>query len=154
MKIKQCKYCGNKLNIEEFSPHPHTKDKLSAKCKACTRAYNKMRYSLKTKEEKDATNLKRKQRGSTWLIDRNKHLKRKYGITVEQYNEMLRNQNGTCKICNRACKTGKFLAVDHCHKTGKVRGLLCALCNTNLGRIEKYLNDPGPWDLYLSAFRH
>jgi hypothetical protein len=65
---------------------------------------------------------------------------------------MLANQNGVCKICNKPCKSGKSLAVDHCHETGRVRGLLCAKCNTNLGRIEAYLRDPEPWDNYLHGY--
>ena len=77
-------------------------------------------------------------------------LKRKYGITLDIYNEMLKNQNNVCKLCKQLCKSGKVLAVDHCHRTDQVRGLLCANCNTNLGRIEAYLQNPSPWDDYLA----
>jgi hypothetical protein len=56
-----------------------------------------------------------------------------YGITVEQYDEMLATQSGVCAICAKTCATGRALAVDHCHETGKVRGLLCARCNPMLG---------------------
>ena len=62
---------------------------------------------------------------------------------------MFDSQKGVCKICKCSCKSGKQLAVDHCHETGVVRGLLCAKCNTNLGRIEAYLKNPKPWDDYL-----
>jgi len=56
----------------------------------------------------------------------------KYGITDRQYCEKLNSQHGVCKICGRPplCKK---LAVDHSHKTGKVRGLLCSQCNQILG---------------------
>jgi len=104
---------------------------------------------LRTRKDLDQLNLKRRQNRNTWATDRRKHFKRKYGITVEQYNQMLLAQNNTCKICKNTCKSGKNLAVDHCHTTGKVRGLLCATCNVNLGRIEAYLRDPVPWDNYL-----
>lgn len=68
----------------------------------------------------------------------NSHLRLKYGISVEQYNEMLDSQNGCCLICNKNQNTlNRRLAVDHCHKTGKVRGLLCAACNTSLGHLEE-----------------
>ena len=62
---------------------------------------------------------------------------RKYGLTIEQYNAMLAGQNGTCGICKLVCLTGKRLAVDHCHDTKIVRGLLCANCNTGNGSLKE-----------------
>lgn len=65
----------------------------------------------------------------------NKHLKRAYklqtlyGITPEQYDEMLAAQDGRCGNCRELPKSNKRFAVDHDHNTGKVRGLLCDLCN-------------------------
>ena len=59
-------------------------------------------------------------------------LKTKYNITIEQYDEMLDAQGGGCAICG-VKPTNKRLAVDHCHTTGKVRGILCTGCNTGLG---------------------
>jgi len=69
---------------------------------------------------------------------RKANLRRKYGITDEQYDAMLKAQNGACAICKRPERmfigsTRTRLAVDHSHKTGKVRGLLCSTCNTALG---------------------
>lgn len=60
-------------------------------------------------------------------------LKKNFGITIEQYDAMLKEQNGVCAICGNKCKSGRRLAVDHCHKTGLNRGLLCANCNRGLG---------------------
>lgn len=60
-------------------------------------------------------------------------LKRHYGMTLEQYRQMSLIQFGVCKICGNKCKTGRDLSVDHCHKTGKIRGLLCHNCNSMLG---------------------
>lgn len=63
----------------------------------------------------------------------------KYGITLQQYNEILKNQNNVCLLCNSktAYKTkGRNLCVDHDHETGKIRGLLCNRCNTMIGHIE------------------
>jgi hypothetical protein len=60
-------------------------------------------------------------------------LLRKYGITIPQYESMYTAQNGVCAICKR--KTNENLRVDHCHKTGKVRGLLCHNCNTGIGHF-------------------
>jgi hypothetical protein len=58
-------------------------------------------------------------------------LKFNYGISLEDYNAMLMQQNGACAICKK--KPNKVLCVDHCHTTGVVRGLLCRKCNLALG---------------------
>jgi hypothetical protein len=60
---------------------------------------------------------------------------RRYGLTVEQYHQMLENQRGLCAICLEPPTSGrgKKLYIDHDHKTGKVRGLLCHHCNMILG---------------------
>lgn len=63
------------------------------------------------------------------------NLRKKFQITVEQYEALLSEQGGVCAICRRPCKTGKRLAVDHDHATGTVRGLLCTPCNTAIGLV-------------------
>lgn len=74
--------------------------------------------------------------------DRAWNLKRKYGISQEEYDHILLEQNGVCAICgnkeNHIHKSGKLkdLAVDHCHNSKKVRGLLCLNCNQGLGRFQ------------------
>lgn len=67
--------------------------------------------------------------------DRNSFLKRNYGITLEEYNGLLKKQNGGCAICGAKPKT-RSLNVDHNHKTMWVRGLLCHLCNRALGQLK------------------
>ncbi len=69
-------------------------------------------------------------------------LKKNFGITLEYYNEMLKDQNDVCAICKQPetkldYRTKKLLplSVDHCHTTGKIRGLLCADCNRALGML-------------------
>lgn len=68
---------------------------------------------------------------------RNYWLKRRYGITLDEYSRMLAEQNGVCKICQT--EKQKALHVDHDHATGRVRGLLCASCNSILGHFESAL---------------
>jgi len=68
---------------------------------------------------------------------RRPRLKRVYGITQDQFNEMLSAQGGLCKICRNEFNEMLRPCVDHCHKTGRVRGLLCRKCNLILGQIEK-----------------
>lgn len=61
--------------------------------------------------------------------------KSKYGITLDEYDEMFDKQNGVCAICGMVWVGGKRLLVDHDHKTGLVRGLLCHRCNVALGLV-------------------
>lgn len=63
-----------------------------------------------------------------------KHLKYKYKLTEDDYRDLLINQYFKCKICEQK---GMRLEVDHCHKTGKIRGLLCRQCNGELAKFEK-----------------
>lgn len=65
-----------------------------------------------------------------------KALCKQYGITVEEYDQMVENQNGVCAICEKPCASGRRLAVDHDHVTGKVRGLLCGACNRIIGHLD------------------
>jgi hypothetical protein len=63
-------------------------------------------------------------------------LKSQYGITPERYDEMIRASQGRCYVCAAACPSVKSLAVDHCHDTGRVRGLLCWNCNRGIGTFQ------------------
>ena len=80
------------------------------------------------------------------IIDKRKSYKlRRYGITLCDYRELNEKQDGLCAICGNKETTRhqngdiKGLAVDHCHETGKVRGLLCYRCNTGIGKL---MDDP------------
>lgn len=72
---------------------------------------------------------------------RKSQLKCSYGITPEDYDRMLLEQNNSCAICNTKKPTGKWkvFAVDHDHNTGKVRGLLCNECNRGIGLLKDSL---------------
>jgi len=100
-----------------------------------TKAYRNRNPDI-IKEIRKRTDAKRKQ------VRREQELEKKYGLTYSDYLCMLESQNGVCSICGRPEKLlGKGgctrpLNVDHCHTTGKVRGLLCASCNLALGNLE------------------
>jgi len=77
-----------------------------------------------------------------WMEHRRQKRKERYGLTVEQYGKMFHEQNGLCKICecvmdieNKDSRV-KIARVDHSHKTGKTRGLLCNACNSGLGMFK------------------
>ena len=65
-------------------------------------------------------------------VIRRYRIKKLYNITEADYDAMVIAQGNCCKICGKAPKLGKRLHIDHCHKTNKVRGLLCWNCNYNL----------------------
>lgn len=66
------------------------------------------------------------------------HLVYRRGVNASQYVAMMERQKDRCAICRSHCATGRRLAVDHDHQTGRVRGLLCFRCNTTLARYEEY----------------
>ena len=72
-------------------------------------------------------------------LARSAHLKKQYGITIDDYNRMLSQQNNCCAVCGRADLSdsrGFRPHVDHCHRTGRVRGILCGPCNKGLGQLQ------------------
>ena len=72
------------------------------------------------------------------------HIRRLYGIPIGGYEELLKQQNGGCAICGNppnGTQRTKYLHVDHCHISNKVRGLLCGSCNSRLGWYEKHKQD-------------
>lgn len=101
----------------EFRPHKQTRDRLQPSCRVCdnrrSNAYNKAHRHQTI----------------------NAHLRRTFGISLEDYNTILERQHGCCAICHRP-PTKTRLAVDHCHVTNKVRGLLCFTCNVALGKFQ------------------
>lgn len=93
----------------------------------------KQEYYINNKER--ILELRRKQKERT----KNNHLIKRYGITIEQYDSMLKKQNNKCYICETYVENTKKnrLHVDHDHTTGKVRKLLCMSCNSSLGLIKE-----------------
>lgn len=96
-----------------------------------------------TTAQKDALKARKERTHDTYV-------RRAYGLEVGEYNRILTRQNGGCAICGKKPRK-RFLAVDHDHTTGRVRGLLCYFCNKALGvfeydattasRASKYLSD-------------
>jgi len=157
MELKLCKYCSTILPASQFSPHPHTKDRRSNKCKTCVAAYNRDRWKRLSPEEKQARveqNRRLRERRATAYRDANrcKAFRRKYGVTLAEYHQQWQRQDCRCAICDRPRSDDELaFAIDHCHATGSVRGILCPQCNVDLGRIERYLAKPELIDAYLSC---
>jgi hypothetical protein len=119
--MKQCTICGIQKPLFEFYKRPETKDGLRTDCKECFNSRSKKNWESKTKTERQLVNTKLR-------------LKHQYGLTVEQFDKLVKEQNNKCFICDtEGGYNGKPLYVDHCHKSGQVRRLLCQHCNSGLG---------------------
>ena len=148
MQNKNCPKCENELPISEFYKRPNGNH--HSWCKSCKNKSEKERRLndkelAQSKREKDRLYGKNRWADSEVVREKQRayQLERKFGITVEQYNEMLEKCSSVCEICGSSDTKHtkqKYLNVDHCHNTGKVRGLLCHACNIGLGKFE---DNPG-----------
>ena len=137
---KHCGGCNTDKPLDDFHKNSSRKDGRSTQCKVCINTRNKVWYT-KNKERHNALGKANYNANGEKYRDRN--YRKKYGITLEQYNQILENQNGLCALCNQPetamhRKSGgklRELAVDHCHETGKIRGLLCTKCNVMISNL-------------------
>lgn len=138
MQFKTCTRCQQSKALGNFPTYPNGKPK--SWCSDCQTSY--------VREKRRNTPKVYKRRGpvpigttpTTPLQRRAHRLKNKFGISVQQYDAMYAAQGGVCAICGSAetkVIRGQVqrLAVDHDHTTGKVRGLLCHVCNVALGML-------------------
>lgn len=105
-------------------------DEIKAKAKA-KRAQNPESSRRAVKKWQEQNPEKHRRSYKNW------HLKKKYGVTIEQYEAMLLQQGGVCAICKKPPVEGVCLSVDHNHQTGEVRGLLHSSCNLGIGNFEE-----------------
>ena len=132
-RIRRCPKCNEVKSFTDF------RTVKWGECKACTSAVERDRYNNDPKRKEGLIRANKRWREKNPdqfnASVRNAKLIRQFGITAEQYDEMLASQSGGCAICRKTCSSGRRLAVDHDHATGKVRGLLCAKCNQGLGQF-------------------
>jgi hypothetical protein len=116
--LKQCRACLESLPIDDFIKDKRSKDGRGARCRPC---YYRSKSYCPTRQ-------------------RRYKLKHSYGISLEEYDALLKEQGGVCQICKcppkeNGPKNLQALRVDHCHETGKIRGLLCHSCNVAIGHL-------------------
>lgn len=105
----------------------------------------------KTSRKEYAAWYRANQPEATKRTTRNCLLKRNFGITIEDYNKLFERQQGKCAVCGKhQTEFKKRLAVDHCHKTKKVRGLLCNNCNIGIGFMKDDIENLKCAILYLN----
>lgn len=147
MKVNDKKSLRNKVKLRPFLAVCHPRRRVYAKglCRSCyekrlrqanpeyaeRQRENSRQWARKYGERKKQVNRAwRAKKDKRWR--RNLDLIRSHGITLAQYEAILRKQKGVCAICRKPSQ-GRALNVDHCHKTGTIRGLLCFRCNYGLG---------------------
>ena len=123
--MKTCTKCGETKAKTEFYLHKHTKDKLASLCKHCYKL-NEQRWKEENPE-------------AYKLSCRRRNLKKKFGITIEEYMRIYDKQQGKCACCGEEKPSEGIsgLVVDHSHTSGEVRELLCTQCNTALGLLKE-----------------
>mgnify|MGYP001602129468 CR=1 FL=1 len=118
--VRRCGHCKESVSLDRFFKSKSTRDGYSCWCKDCDKKVHRASW-----EKTD--------RAKQIVLVRGRGLRNKYGIDENEYQLMLIGQYGCCAICRISFKSDKP-CVDHDHKTGKVRGLLCAGCNRMLGQ--------------------
>lgn len=125
-EVKWCGKCQRWLPLTHFSANRIKWDGLQERCNECRKAH----YSRVGKFTKTIPPLEvRRQRHRVQVI-------KSYGITEEEFNSMLEKQDGKCAICGTTDWGKPSPSIDHNHRTGKVRALLCNRCNRVLGLAE------------------
>lgn len=125
---KKCRICKEVKPISRYTLRKETGN-YRTECKDCQNARRRELKSYKKWSAKNKNHLRK--------YERNYRLEKKYGINSKIYEKMLEDQGNCCAICGSDKPHGKgMFHVDHCHNTGKVRGLLCHFCNTGLGKFK------------------
>jgi len=119
--IKPCKKCG------EFNRGKRSN------CRSCKRDYDKKYRTSNSLVLKQGKQLDYKNNKDVYKSRAmNRHFESAYGLTSQQVQDLKDKQKGLCALC----ETRQAISVDHCHRTGKVRGILCRQCNTGIGQLD------------------
>ncbi len=130
--MKTCSRCHKAKNLFDFHHNKTKRDGLSSFCKDCMSKYS-ANYQMSN------------------------NVKYRYRLSQDNFDELFIKQNGVCAICglseSQFSKYGKIkrLSIDHCHKTDKIRGLLCVACNTGLGGFKDNIDIMASAISYLQA---
>jgi hypothetical protein len=141
--ISTCQDCGDTLNDSNWSPSMRSRYRKRYTCSSCWSKRQRAYYDKYDSSVLARRNHQAKLKQSAWTPERREKERRRaygnrirklYGMSLLQYDIILKSQDGKCAICFRADPTGKgSFHVDHCHQTGEVRGLLCSRCNMMIG---------------------
>lgn len=146
METKTCSRCQFDKDVDQFDNDSSRKDGRYPYCKECSKAAKRTSNAkLKAENPEEWARrraeyvLRYKERHPERIkeTERRVGLKRKYGITLEEYNDILIQQGGCCAICGYVPHPDQNFPVDHCHDSGRVRAILCPKCNLGLGNFNE-----------------
>lgn len=136
--MKTCSKCGVLQPVKNFHKDAKRADGLKSNCKTCYSLFHKKYY------EENLEKVKTKNK-KMWL-------NKKYNMSIEQYEELKKQQNYKCAICFSELQEGFLSHVDHSHDTGQIRGILCRWCNTGLGNFLDSIENLEKAANYLKKF--
>lgn len=119
MTTKLCLTCDEHKPLDQF--HTCRRQGNQSRCKACRKKLAADKYSS------DPAHRARLRRG---------HYLYRYGVTFDEIVALRELQKGRCAVCDAKLKGGLKEHVDHCHRTGLIRGILCSECNTGIGKLK------------------
>jgi hypothetical protein len=151
--IKVCVACQRSLDISNYYLCTTTKDKLRPDCKDCVKDRSAKRQRVHRKMITETNKQREAESPRRYQAYRFKWLCKQVGITPEIYFEIEAQQRGACRICGRIpsgkTQSDSRLNMDHDHKTGKFRGLICHKCNVVLGLVGEDTNILRAMEQYL-----
>lgn len=147
--MRKCNACTIEKPISEFHRDSKSKDGIARTCRTCRLIQNKKWQSNNPERAKKCWKKSSKKR-----YNREEKRLKKYNLTKEIYQELKIFSNNQCNICEQNFVPYEY--IDHCHTTGKIRGLLCGKCNTAIGSMRdnpillrkaaEYVEKSGFWD--------
>lgn len=131
--MRYCSKCKRKKTNDCFHKSNTINSGYQTYCKSCYKVFYHPRvYAAAQRKRLSTPDGLQKHRQNV----RKNRLQRVYNISIQEYENMLITQSGRCGLCYRPMSKNRWLAVDHCHTTNKIRGLLCSPCNRSLHSME------------------
>ncbi|MCW2778268.1 MAG: vBYenPAB5 [Frankiales bacterium] len=135
LQMLTCVECGVTKCADQFHREASRATGRNRRCKTCRNAINRAHVAKDRARRQESMLRWRAENPERYAESVKAHKLRSYGLTLVQYRALVEEQQDRCAICGDPEKEGWDLAVDHCHRTGRVRGLLCRRCNVGLGLL-------------------
>lgn len=152
---KVCSKCKVSKELKDFY-FIKKKNSYRSRCRICTnKDHNDYMKTENGKKSRSKHNEKKMWKSESQMLYKSHwSRKKKYGISEEQFRQMLEQQNNKCEICGILdVDTGKSLCIDHCHSTNQIRGLLCNKCNSAVGMVKESIDIVNNLKEYLIKYK-